>query len=139
MAHTTPRVLVVGDVTHPDGLATVTALAHEVADRMQLPAVIAQGREYDVTQFEGVVYDELSVLDSVDSVVLWIEALEADMPVMAMSDVEEYDIPAHCGWCGAQDDESPVLRDGVWHPADVCAPCVEGAREDARRQAPVAA
>lgn len=140
MAHTTPRVLVVGDATTPDGLAIVTALAHEVADRMQMPAVVAMGREYDVTDFEAVVYDELSVLDSVSSTVLWVEATQADICVMNARDLEDFDIAASCGWCGDDsEDEPPTLVEGVWYPADVCIPCVEGARTEARRQARVSA
>ncbi|MEU9704271.1 hypothetical protein [Streptomyces sp. NPDC047981] len=138
--HTTPRVLVVGDTTTPDGLAIVTALAHEVADRLQMPAVVAMGREYVVMDFEAVVYDELSVLDSVSSVVLWVEATQADMCVMNARELEAFDIAASCRWCGADDeDEPPTFIEGVFWPSDLCTPCLDGARDEARRQARVSA
>ncbi|MEU6703045.1 hypothetical protein [Streptomyces wuyuanensis] len=122
-------VLVVGDTTTPDGLAIVTALAHEVADRMQLPAVVAMGRDYDVRDFEAVVYDELSYLESVDSAVLWAEALEEDMSVMSSRELEAFDVAASCTWCGADDEDSePVLVAGTWLPADLCTPCAREAR-----------
>ncbi|WP_328942971.1 hypothetical protein OG259_16480 [Streptomyces sp. NBC_00250] len=140
MTHPTPRVLVIGDTTTPDGLTIVTALAHEVADRMQLPAVVAMGRDYDVTQFEAVVYDELSHLGSVDSAVLWVEATEADMCVMNVRDLEDFDLVAECGWCGADDeDPSPVLVEGTWFPVDLCAGCLKGAHADAQSRASVPA
>ncbi|MFE2012309.1 hypothetical protein [Streptomyces sp. NPDC059491] len=140
MTHTTPRILVIGDTTTPDGLTIVTALAHEAADRMQLPAVVAMGRDCDVTQYEAVVYDELSHLESIDSAVLWVEAMEADVCVMNVRDLEEFDLVAECGWCGADDeDPSPVLVEGVWFPVDLCTGCLNGALADAESRTGVRA
>ncbi|WP_406055817.1 hypothetical protein OG462_07900 [Streptomyces sp. NBC_01077] len=107
---------------------------------MQLPAVVAMGRAYDVTQYEAVVYDELSHLESVDSAVLWVESMQADMCVMNVRDLEEFDIASSCGWCGADDeDPSPVLVEGTWFPADLCTGCLEGARAEAQGRASVSA
>ncbi|MEU2492600.1 hypothetical protein [Streptomyces sp. NPDC007883] len=134
------RVLVVGNTTHPDGLASITALAHDVADRLQLPAVVAMGRDYDVRSFEAVVYDEASHLESVDSAVLWAEALEEDMCVMSSRELEAFDVAASCTWCGADDDDAePILVAGTWLPADLCGPCAAESRRQgkARRLATI--
>ncbi|MEV7370366.1 hypothetical protein AB0O51_05710 [Streptomyces sp. NPDC090301] len=127
-------ILVVGDTTTPDGLASVTALAYDVASRMQMPTVVAMGRQYDVRAFDTVVYDETSYLDSIDSTVLWAEASEADMPVLTLDDLEEFDLIAECTWCGetADDDPMPTLIEGVWMPARFCGGCIDEAERQER-------
>ncbi|MEU3608628.1 hypothetical protein AB0E83_24765 [Streptomyces sp. NPDC035033] len=140
--HFSPRrerlnaVLVVGDTSTPDGLADVTALAHEVAVRMQVPAVIAMGRDYDVRAYDTLVYDEGSYLENVDAAVLWAEASsdEADMAVMNLDDLESFDFMVVCGWCGEpdEDDPMPTLVEGVWIPAEFCGGCLNEARRQGR-------
>ncbi|MET7756799.1 hypothetical protein ABZT27_19170 [Streptomyces sp. NPDC005389] len=127
-------ILVVGNTATPDGLTTVTALAYDVASRMQMPCVVAMDRKYDVRAFDTVVYDETSYLDSVDSAVLWVEASEADMPVLTLDDLEEFDLIAVCTWCGetADDDPMPTLVEGVWMPAQFCGGCVDEAERQER-------
>ncbi|MEV6535279.1 hypothetical protein AB0M86_37820, partial [Streptomyces sp. NPDC051639] len=71
-------VLVVGNSVTPVALEDLTAFAFDVADRLGLPARIAVGMDYAVTDYAGVVLCD-SYLDSVPSAVLGTEALEADM------------------------------------------------------------
>jgi hypothetical protein len=128
MAHVDPAslvVLVVGDTSTPEALADLTAFAHDVADRLQFPAEIAVGMSYDVSAYEGVVLHD-SYLDSVPSVVLGTEALEADLFAIPESMLRQFPIDERCGHCGTDGDAAPVLVGHVW-TTSVCRPCVEGA------------
>ncbi|MFB6828128.1 hypothetical protein [Streptomyces hydrogenans] len=137
MTHTTPHVLVVGDVTTPAGLIRMHSIAHEVADRYQWPAVVAVGRDYRVTDYAVVVFDDATILGSVDSTVLWVEACDADMPVLEFGELEEegIDFVSTCGWCGeVNDDEPEPVRIGdVFYPSEFCGDCIEGAYAESRQ------
>ncbi|MDX2994103.1 hypothetical protein PV382_15415 [Streptomyces scabiei] len=141
MAHTDPAspvVLVVGDTSTPEALADLTAFAHDVADRLQLPAEIALGMDYVVTDYEGVVLSD-TYLDSVPSVVLGTEALEADMFVIPEGMLRQFPIDERCGHCGTDGDAGPVLVGRIW-TTSLCRPCVEGAaRVTSTRSVAVAA
>ncbi|OIJ90892.1 hypothetical protein [Streptomyces colonosanans] len=131
-------VLVVGDASSPVAREDLTAFASDVADRLQLPAKVAVGRDYDVKNFAGVVLAD-TWLDSVSSVVLGIEAQEADMCVIDADMLYAYSIDTRCGHCGEYDDAAPVLVGNTW-TTSVCAPCAaEAARVAATRTVAVAA
>ncbi|AYN42479.1 hypothetical protein D9753_30385 [Streptomyces dangxiongensis] len=116
--------LVVGNTTTPDSYADVRAFACDVADRLRLPAVVAVGRDHDLTQYEGVVLAD-GWETSFESAALGCEALCEDMCVMLASDVYEHPITIRCGHCGDVDPEAaPVWLDGRW-TTSVCPSCVE--------------
>ncbi|MET7744208.1 hypothetical protein [Streptomyces sp. NPDC005385] len=83
--------------------------------------------DYDVTDFEGVVLDD-SYLDSVPSVVLGVEALEADVCVLAAPDVYRYDVNNACTWCGEADEAAPVRVGDTW-TTSLHAGCAAGIRK----------
>ncbi|MET9409705.1 hypothetical protein ABZX90_28640 [Streptomyces sp. NPDC002935] len=125
-----PTLLVVGNTSTPAALADLTAFGFDCADRLGLPARIAVGRDYDVTQFAGVVLAD-SWLDSVSSVVLGIEAQEADMFVIDADALYTFPIDERCGHCFEDGDAAPVLVGDTW-TTSVHASCVaEGARVQA--------
>ncbi|MFF2993316.1 hypothetical protein ACFVTC_01880 [Streptomyces sp. NPDC057950] len=115
-------ILVVGNASTPVALEDLTAFAADVADRLGLPARIAVGMDYDVTQYAGVVLCD-SYLNSVPSAVLGTEALEADMFCLTADDLYAYGIDETCGHCGEEGDAAPVLVGGMW-TASVHASCV---------------
>ncbi|MDO0916807.1 hypothetical protein QQM39_40160 [Streptomyces sp. DT2A-34] len=124
----TPRsgvVLVVGDTSSRVALEDLVAFAYDCADRLQMPAKVAVGRGYDVSQYEAVVRHD-SWMDTVDSVVLGIEAREADMFCIDADTLYAYPISTVCAHCWEDDDAAPVLAGDTWTPP-VCRPCVEEA------------
>jgi hypothetical protein len=124
-------ILVVGDASTIVALEDLTAFASDVADRLQIPAEIAVGRDYDITQYDGVVVAD-NYLESIDSAVLAIEAFEADVFAITADLLYAYPIDERCGHCGEDGDAAPVLVGNVW-TTSVCAPCVDGARQAAER------
>ncbi|MEY2241596.1 hypothetical protein AB8A21_01320 [Streptomyces sp. BF23-18] len=120
-------VLVVGNASTPEALADLTAFGFDVADRLGVPARIAVGRDYDVNDYAGVVLAD-TWLDSVSSVVLGIEAQEADMFDIDADALYAYAIDTTCGHCFDEGDAAPVLVGDTW-TTSVHASCVaEGAR-----------
>ncbi|MFF3166494.1 MULTISPECIES: hypothetical protein [unclassified Streptomyces] len=115
-------VLVVGNVETPDNYADLRAFASDVADRLRLPAVVATGRDYDLTQFEAVVLAD-GWETSFPSAALGCEALCADMCAMQTRDVYEHPINTRCGHCGTDDPQAaPVWLDERW-TTSVCPGC----------------
>ncbi|MFK0288533.1 hypothetical protein ACIQVL_49880 [Streptomyces sp. NPDC090499] len=116
-------ILVVGNFTTADNLADVTAFASDVADRLRLPAVVATGRDYDLSQYEGVVLAD-GWHASLPSAALGCEALLTDMCTLWAHEVYEYPVDTMCGHCGTDDPEAaPVYADGVW-TTSLCPGCV---------------
>lgn len=117
-------VLVVGNATSPVDLEDLTAFAFDVADRLQVPALVAVGREYSVSDFAGVVLDA-TWLDSVDSTVLGVEAQSADIFVIDAETLYAFEPTKRCGHCGEDDeDAAPMLVGGTWTES-VCPGCVD--------------
>lgn len=116
-------ILVIGNVTTADNLADVTAFASDVADRLRFPAVVATSRDYDLSQFEGVVLAE-GWSTSYESAAFGCEALTADMFTMWAHELYDHPINTTCGHCGEDDQAAPVYRDGVW-TTSVCPSCVQ--------------
>ncbi|MGW1256493.1 hypothetical protein ACWD5Q_15300 [Streptomyces sp. NPDC002513] len=130
-----PAVLVVGNTSSPVDLEDLTALAFDVADRLQVPAKVAVGRDYDVTDFDGVVLAD-NWLDSVDSVVLGVEAQGADMFCIDTRTLYSFEPTTTCGHCFEMDPSAaPVLVGDTW-TVSVCAPCVAEAARVAALTAP---
>ncbi|MFE9684457.1 hypothetical protein [Streptomyces sp. NPDC006285] len=124
VAEDTSRVvLVVGNAETPEALEDLTAFAFDVADRLRVPARIAVGRDYDVTQFAGVVIAD-SWLDSVSSAVLGVEAQGADLFLIDADALYAYDVDSTCGHCGEGGDAAPVLAGDTW-TTSVHASCVD--------------
>ncbi|MFE6157252.1 hypothetical protein [Streptomyces sp. NPDC057889] len=119
-------VLVVGNTSTTVALEDLTALAFDVADRLQVPARVAVGMDYAVTDFAGVVLSD-DYLDSVASAVLGTEALEADLFVIRGVDLDAYASDERCGHCGEDGDAAPVLVGDTW-TTSVHAPCADEAR-----------
>ncbi|WP_327698651.1 hypothetical protein [Streptomyces sp. NBC_00459] len=116
-------VLVVGNTSTRVALEDLTAFAFDVADHLGLPAQVADGRDYAVTDFEAVVLCD-TWMDSVSSVVLGVEARQADLCVLTADEVYDYPRSASCFHCFTADSEAaPYLVGDVWSPA-VCSPCV---------------
>ncbi|WP_086772405.1 hypothetical protein [Streptomyces bobili] len=119
-------LLVVGNTDTADDLADLVAFAYDVADRLQMHATVAVGRDVDVTQFEGVILHD-SYMDSVNGVVLGFEAREADVFCVDAGFVYAFDPATVCGHCFEEGAE-PVLDGNTWVPS-MCAPCeTEAAR-----------
>ncbi|MBW8796882.1 MAG: hypothetical protein JF597_25775 [Streptomyces sp.] len=117
-------ILVVGNFTTADNLADVTAFASDVADRLRFPAVVATGRDCDLSQYEGVVLVD-GWSEALPSAALGCEALTTDMCTMWAHHVYEHPINTVCGHCGENDPEAaPVFRGGVW-TTSVCPGCVQ--------------
>ncbi len=117
-------ILVVGNVTTPDAYADVRAFAADVADRLRLPAVVAVGRDYDLTNFEGVVLAD-GWETSFPSAALGCEALMSDMCVMEGHEIYAHPINTTCGHCGEDDPQAaPVWLDERW-TTSVCPGCAE--------------
>jgi hypothetical protein len=106
-------VLVVGDASTPVALEDLMAFGFDVADRLGLPARIAVGMDYDVTDYAGVVLAD-NWLDDVSSVVLGTEAQEADMFVIDADMLYAYAIDERCGHCGEEGDAAPTLVGNTW-------------------------
>jgi hypothetical protein len=121
-----PVVLVVGNASTSVALDDLTAFAFDVADRLQLPAEIAVGRDYRVEDFAGVVLAD-GWMDSVNSAVLGFEAMAADMFAVASDELYAYDVDNRCGHCGEDGDAAPVLVGNLW-TTSVCKPCTATAR-----------
>ncbi|MFD4553257.1 hypothetical protein ACFWP5_02885 [Streptomyces sp. NPDC058469] len=116
-------ILVVGNTTTPVDLEDLTAFAFDVADRLGLPARVAVGMAYDVTDYEGVVLCD-TWLDSVPSAVLGVEAGEADMFSIGTQELYGFEPVKTCAHCLEDDDEAaPVYVGGMW-AAPVCPSCV---------------
>ncbi|MFJ8146192.1 hypothetical protein ACIQ6R_14095 [Streptomyces sp. NPDC096048] len=122
-APSVPTVLVVGDATSPVALEDLEAFAHDCADRLQVPAKVAIGRDYDVTEYAGVVLDA-TWLDSVDSAVLGVEAQEADMFCIDAETLRAYESSRVCNHCYEDAEASPMLVGDTWTTA-VCRSCVD--------------
>jgi hypothetical protein len=118
-------ILVVGNASTAQALMDLTYFASDVADRLQVPATVAVGRNYDVTQYAGVVI-AVDYLDSVDSAVLATEAFDAEMFVIDADTLYGYPIDDVCGHCGEKG-AAPVLVDRTW-TTSVCEPCADSAR-----------
>ncbi|RSR99571.1 hypothetical protein EF913_23140 [Streptomyces sp. WAC04189] len=117
-------VLVVGNATSSVDLEDLTAFAFDVADRLQVPALVAVGRDYDVNDFAGVVLDA-TWLDSVDSTVLGVEAQSADIFVIDAETLYAFEPTKRCGHCGEDDEEAaPALVGDTWTES-VCPGCVD--------------
>jgi hypothetical protein len=116
-------VLVVGNAETEADRADLTSFGSDVADRLRMPAEIAIGREYNVTDYEAVVLCD-SWTYSINSVVLGIEAQEADMACLTAADLLGYDIDTMCGHCFEYDAEAaPVLVGRTW-TTSICPSCV---------------
>ncbi|MET9748968.1 hypothetical protein ABZZ92_25120 [Streptomyces ardesiacus] len=129
-----PTVLVVGDTSTRVALEDLEAFAHDVAMLLQVPARIAVGRDYDVNDYEGVVLAD-TWTHSLDSVVLGVEAREADMFCIDVETLRAYEPSRMCGHCYEDGEASPMLVEDTW-TTPVCPSCVE---VHARRGLPVAA
>ncbi|MFF1764789.1 hypothetical protein [Streptomyces sp. NPDC058249] len=121
-ADVAPVVLVVGDASTPVALEDLTAFAFDVADRLGVPARVAVGRAYDVTDYAGVALAD-NWLDDVSSVVLGIEAQGADMFVIDADTLYAYAVDETCGHCGDEGGAAPVLVGDTWSTS-VHASCV---------------
>ncbi|MGW4754271.1 hypothetical protein [Streptomyces chartreusis] len=134
-----PTILVVGNTSTSVALEDLTALAFDVADRLQVPAQVAVGMDYAVTDFAGVVLSG-DYLDSVPSAVLGTEALEADLFVIRDVDLDAYASDERCGHCGEGGDAAPVLVGDTW-TTSIHASCADEARRStsATKGVPVAA
>lgn len=118
-----PVALVIGSTTTDVDLDDLRALAHDVADRLRLPARIAVGRDYDVTDYECIVLAD-NFAEAYDSAVLGCEALTADVCTMWSNDLNEYAYSLQCGHCFEDDtDARPRLVGDTW-TAPVCSGCV---------------
>ncbi|WP_432159008.1 hypothetical protein [Streptomyces sp. bgisy153] len=114
-------ILVVGSTT-PDDYADVRAFAADVADRLRFPAVVAVGRDYDPTEYEGVVLAD-GWERSPASAGLGAEALLSDVCCLTARDVYEHPVNTVCGHCGERDPEAaPVWLDERW-TTSVCPGC----------------
>ncbi|MFF5537872.1 hypothetical protein ACFY71_36340 [Streptomyces cinerochromogenes] len=116
--------LVVGNVTTPDNFADVRAFSCDVADRLRLPAVVAVGRDVDLSLYEGVVLVD-GWETSFESAALGCEALMSDMCVMEAHEIYAHPINTTCGHCGEDDPQAaPVWLDERW-TTSVCPPCTD--------------
>ncbi|MHC8421715.1 hypothetical protein ACH121_18160 [Streptomyces sp. NB004] len=127
-----PTVLVVGDTSSPVALEDLEAFAHDCAMLLQVPARIAIGRDYDVNDYAGVVLAD-TWTHSVDSVVLGVEAQEADMFCIDVETLRTYAPSRVCNHCYEDAEASPMLVGDTW-TVPVCPSCVD---VHARRGLPV--
>ncbi|MEV7378343.1 hypothetical protein [Streptomyces lydicus] len=146
------KFLLVGPVSTAEERDDLTALGFDLAEELLMPVTVATSMEgHDVTEFEAIiVYGD--VAKSVTAAVLWVEALEAGIPVWDIADrlnpcagcrAHQYTGTPHedgdvvcalclgggfdCAWCGEDDDRpEPFFVDGTWHV--LCPPCLEGHR-----------
>ncbi|MFI6655495.1 hypothetical protein ACIBL8_08285 [Streptomyces sp. NPDC050523] len=117
-------VLVVGKVETADDVADLTALAFDVADRLQLPAEVAVSMSYDVADYDCVVLAD-NWLDSTASVVLGVEAQQRDMCVLDVDALYVYESDTVCGHCHTVDETAAPRRSDVGWTTSVCSGCVE--------------
>ncbi|MFE9496315.1 hypothetical protein [Streptomyces collinus] len=128
-AQTNGRVLVVGATQTPADVADTSGYAFDVADRLRLPATVAIGADYDVTEWEGVaLWDGWEASDTARSLVA--RALTTDMAVLTSDDVYAYPLVLECQHCFEADDTArPVLIGDVTWNAPRCQGCtLEGER-----------
>ncbi|MFD3530270.1 hypothetical protein [Streptomyces sp. NPDC058664] len=133
---TEDAILVIGDVSSPEALDETTAFASDVADRLRIPARIAVGMDYDVRQYEGAVVLD-NYLGSIASVVLAMEARQADMLCMDLQELFTYPIDDTCGHC-LEDGAKPHLVGDTW-TTSVCLDCVAVTRAGTAMSAPLVA
>lgn len=74
-------ILVVGPVADDDERADLAMFAKDVSAELGCSATVADSLDFDVREFAAVVVDQ-DYLSSVTASVLWIEAVEAGVPVI---------------------------------------------------------
>ncbi|MFJ2201508.1 hypothetical protein [Streptomyces violaceusniger] len=75
-------ILVLGEVGDEDARGELTTLANDVTAELGKPTTIATSLDYGVRDF-GAVVTFPGFLEDVTATVLWVEALEAGVPVIA--------------------------------------------------------
>ncbi|MFI1436330.1 hypothetical protein [Streptomyces lydicus] len=146
------KFLLVGPVDTADERDDLTALGFDLAEELLMPVTVATSMEgHDVKEFEAVLICG-DVTKSVTAAVLWVEALEAGVPVWDIGDRlnpcdgcgkhqytgtpdEDDGVMCalcvgggfDCAWCGEDDDRpEPYFEAGTWFV--FCPPCLEGHR-----------
>ncbi|MFJ4845124.1 hypothetical protein [Streptomyces sp. NPDC088733] len=131
-------ILLVGKVENPDDLADLTALAWDVAAKMQARVTVASSIDHDVRSFDLVLRDR-DFLDSVPALILATEAMTAGVPLGRASDLDSAPYTTWCSWCMTEDDEDederaePQLVAGTW-TAPACFSCDTSVIAQERRQ-----
>ncbi|MGW1270727.1 hypothetical protein [Streptomyces sp. NPDC002491] len=124
-------LLVVGKAETEADVADLMALAYDAADRFQMPATVATGRDIHVKDYEGVILAD-TWTHSVDSVILGSEARTADMFCVSEWFLKNRVPVTTCGLCEEDGPTvQPVAVEGGWSVGlcPACAalvPCAEG-------------
>ncbi|MFE1935397.1 hypothetical protein ACFW95_34510 [Streptomyces sp. NPDC059474] len=80
-----PSILVLGPCADEDERRDLRMSAFDVADQLGFPVTIATSLDVDVRQFAAVVLDQ-HYLNDTTAAVLWVEAMEAGVPVVTPAD-----------------------------------------------------